>query len=141
MKIRNQRLGRLLAAPTLLILAGAGYALWSPEAQQVDGPAEVLIGSEGFSVDSATLHAVESFELGFGAFAGETSSRELHVQGNGFYGTALGPWVRTADGTELGHLLSPEGELVVLLPDSLSGPQTLEVELSDGRKSTLDVSL
>lgn len=141
MKIRNQRLGRLLAAPTLLILAGAGYALWSPEAQQVDGPAEVLIGAEGFSVDSASLHAVESFELGFGAFAGETSSRELHVQGKGFYGTALGPWVRTAEGTELGHLISPEGELVVLLPDSLTGPQTLEVELSDGRKSTLDISL
>ncbi len=141
MKTRNQRLGRLLAAPTLLILAGAGYALWSPQVEQVDGPAEVLIGAEGFSVDSASLHQVERFELGFGAFKGQASYRELHIQGNGFYGTALGPWVRTADGTELGHLISPEGELVVLLPDSLTGSQTLEVELSDGRKSTLAVSL
>lgn len=141
MKTRNQRLGRLLAAPTLLILAGAGYALWSPEPQQLEGPAEALIGSEGFSVDSGRLHSVDAFELGFGAFKGERSSRELRIEGSGFYGTALGPWVRTADGTELGHWISPEGELVVLLPDSLTGPQTLEVELSDGRKSTLDVSL
>lgn len=136
----HQTLG-LLAAPALLLVGGLGYALWPSEVQQIETTPEVLIGAAGFSLEGSDLQDVESFELNFGAFRGESSSRELRIQGNGFYGTALGPWVRTSEGVELGHWIASENELVVILPDSLSGPQTLEVELSDGRTATLETSL
>lgn len=132
----------LVAVPASFLLinafSGQANANGGELGQQVT---ERVLGADAFALGDVELESVEPFTLRSGPAAGQRVERVALVRGEGFYGTAFGPFV-TLDGVDAPAVEQlDDTTLKVYLPADLAGAVELGVRLSDGRSATVPVQL
>lgn len=133
------------------IAAGAGLAIVSlpgthTAEQDIQSSATqeaVDATSAEFAVETLRVELIEPF-VPPGDSEQTVYDRKLVIEGRGFYGTSLGPWVHLDGEDAFGVELFPGEEsstITVYLPAERRGATEVEVVLPDGRRQSGHIGL